>query len=75
MGDGRVAELEQVPGREGRTGELVDGDDRQGVRRTGLDRHEREVAGEGDQRLAGALQRGDDEDAVHAQACAAARRR
>ena len=29
--DGRVAELEQVPGGEGGAGDLVDGDDRQGV--------------------------------------------
>ena len=70
-----MAELEQVAGRELGARDLVDGDHRQRVGGPGLDRDEREVAGEVDERLARALQRGDHEDAVDALQRAAARRR
>ncbi len=69
--DGRVAEVEQVLRGERRAGDLIHGDDRQGVRRSRLDHDERGVARQRDQRLARPLQRSDDEDAVdalHAQA-------
>jgi hypothetical protein len=61
-----MPELEQVPRGEGGAGALVDRDDRQSVRGAGLDGHERDVAGEADDRLARALERRDDEDAVDA---------